>query len=113
MNTQHTTGPWKATHALGDQGIARHIWSATDGVTSHRELVAMIPDVDGDREHINADARLISAAPEMLEALILLLNVESAALYGAHTSAANEGLDVPYHFEAARAAIAKATGGAR
>lgn len=102
MNTQHTTGPWKATHAMGDQGIARHIWSATDGVTSHRELVAMIPDVDGDREHINADARLIAAAPEMLAALM-------AAKSEMHAHSATRNSEA---LELVRAAIAKATGGA-
>lgn len=105
MNTKHTTGPWKATHAMGDQGIARHIWSATDGVTSHRELVAMIPDVDGDREHINADANLISAAPEMLQALhevIALLNDPDA-----------EGSDALRVERQILEVIAKATGGAK
>jgi hypothetical protein len=105
MNTQHTTGPWKATHALGDQGIARHIWSATDGVTSHRELVAMIPDVDGDREHINADANVIAAAPEMLAALhevIALLNDSDA-----------EGSDALRVERQILEVIAKATGGAK
>jgi|688.fasta_scaffold47701_8 hypothetical protein len=103
---KHTTGPWKATHALGDQGIARHIWSATDGVTSHRELVAMIPDVDGDREHINADARLIAAAPELLEALI---ECERCVNELFQETGLHEYMNVS---DLARAAIAKATGGA-
>jgi hypothetical protein len=62
------------------------------------------------QETNEANARLIASAPELLEALILLLNVESAALHGARTSAVNDGLDVSYHFDAARAAINKATG---
>jgi hypothetical protein len=59
---------------------------------------------------IKANARLIAAAPDLLEAIIALLNVESAALHGARSSVANNGLDVAYHFNKARAAIAKATG---
>jgi hypothetical protein len=60
------------------------------------------------RDQFNGD--LIAAAPDLLEAIITLLNVESAALHGARSSAANNGLDVAYHFNKARAAIAKATG---
>lgn len=103
MNTQHTPGPWKATHALGDQGIARHIWSATDSVTAHRELIAMIPDVDGEREHINADANLIASAPDMLAALQA---ITSCNVYG-DPDKWNACVDRCFE------AIAKATGGAR
>jgi hypothetical protein len=53
-------------------------------------------------------APLIEAAPDLLAALVLLLNVERAALLGVQ-SPGLQGLDVPYHFEAARAAIARAT----
>jgi hypothetical protein len=108
---KHTPAPWKAAYAIAEDGIARVIWTVTDPVTGHREMVAMIPE--GNDNHWDADARLIASAPELLEALIALLNVESAALHGARTSAANDGLDVPYHFAAARAAIAKATGDAQ
>ena len=62
--SQHTQGPWKAAHAIQDDAAARYIWSATDRATGHRELVATIPYAEGD--HINADARLIAAAPNML-----------------------------------------------
>jgi len=62
--SQHTQGPWKAAHAIQDDAAARYIWSATDRATGHRELVATIPYAEGD--HINADARLIAAAPYML-----------------------------------------------
>jgi len=67
MTTQHTPGPWKAAHAIQDDAAARYIWSMTDKATGHRELVAKIPYAEGD--HINADARLISAAPDLLAAL--------------------------------------------
>ena len=44
-----------------------------------------------------------AAAPDLLDALHSLLNIEGAALAGAPP-----GLDVPWHFAKARAAIAKA-----
>ena len=94
--SQHTQGPWKAAHAIQDDAAARYIWSATDRATGHRELVATIPYAEGD--HINADARLIAAAPDLLAAL------QSVADYWA-------GGDVPADIDAAmRSAIAKATG---
>jgi hypothetical protein len=52
-----------------------------------------------------ANARLIAASPDMLEALYAILNIEGSALYGAH-----EGLDVPWHFEKVRKAIQLAEG---
>jgi hypothetical protein len=105
MNTQHTTGPWKATHAISDQDNARYIWTATDPTTGHRELVAMIPDIDGDREHINADANLIASAPDMLQALhavIALLSDPDA-----------DGTDANRVERQILEVIAKATGGAK
>jgi hypothetical protein len=99
--TNHTPAPW-----------------AVDGTTAAENLdvigengrVAMLDCDDIDADTLEANARLIAAAPELLEALILLLNVESAALWGARLTAANNGLDVAYHFDKARAAIAKASG---
>lgn len=55
------------------------------------------------------NARLIAAAPELLEACYTMLNLETAATWGAECPAL-EGLDVPYHFDKLRAAIRKATG---
>lgn len=52
-----------------------------------------------------ANATLIAAAPDLLDALIGLLNIEHAALSGASI-----GVDVPYHFVKARAVIAAAKG---
>lgn len=95
MQTKHTPGPWVYRHSF-DSSARRDIWTATDA-TGHRELVATIPDADGD--HINANARLIAAAPELLAAL------QDVADYWA-------GGDIPADIYAGmRAAIAKATGG--
>ena len=94
--SNYTPGPWKAAHAIQDDAAARYIWSATDRATGHRELVATIPYAEGD--HINADARLIAAAPDLLAAL--------------QTIVENQGNLFPTDWANARAAIAKATGDA-
>ncbi len=97
MTTSHTPGPWAA------RGYHFHIANAGEFIGE------CYPMNDGGMARARANAALIAAAPELLEALVLLLNVERAALLGAQ-SPGLQGLDVPYHFEAARAAIARATG---
>jgi hypothetical protein len=96
----HTSAPW---YALAE--------GVTDAATGYRAII----DSDGytvcnPSPMGEANARLIAAAPDLLEAVVSLLNTESAALWGARLTAANNGLDVAYHFDKARAAIAKATG---
>jgi hypothetical protein len=59
---------------------------------------------------IEANARLIAAAPEMLEALYTALNLQMAVSKAVEYIPACEGLDAEYHFDKIRAAIAKATG---
>ena len=94
----YTPGPWN---------IERY--DVMQRIKAGKATVAL-PCMNDDVSAIQcgANARLIAAAPELLEALILLLNVEKAALIGAEAPGL-KGLDVPYHFEAARAAIARAT----
>jgi hypothetical protein len=101
MNSHHTPGPWTV-----DSGI--------DGAVVHADVtIANIPD-----EAIawKANARLISCAPEMLDALTRLLNeIESICAHGA--GATRDELLERLHMDwdgrlrAARAAISKATGG--
>jgi hypothetical protein len=95
MSAQHTPGPWVYRRSF-DSSARRDIWTAADA-TGHRELVATIPDADGD--HINADARLIAAAPDLLAALQDFL------------SATEETYDNRHERQAAIDAIAKAMGG--
>lgn len=97
MQTTHTPGPWAIVETASAHIGERAILDA-DGYT------VCNPSPMG-----AANARLIAAAPAMLEALTLLLNVEGAAKYGARLKGF-AGLDVSYHFDAARAAIAAATG---
>lgn len=94
MQAKHTPGPWVYRQSFDAR---RDIWTATDA-TGHRELVATIPDADGD--HVNADARLIAAAPELLELVLDALDDPDVDILGSEWA------------RDARAAIAKATGAA-
>jgi hypothetical protein len=55
MNTQHTPGPW---HTAGEQGVQ---------IRSEKHQIAKVWAMRGNEW--KANARLIAAAPEMLEAL--------------------------------------------
>lgn len=83
MTAKHTPGPWFATKDSKYNEIARigRAWNiSTELPLSH------FGDID-------ADAKLIAAAPELLEAVRLLVHSADAKAY-----------------QAGRAAIAKATG---
>lgn len=58
---------WKADFSF-TRGMLRDIWTVTDPVTGHRELIAQIPDTD-DIDGARRDARLIAAAPVLLNVL--------------------------------------------
>lgn len=83
--TKHTPGPW---HTAGDQGVQ---------IRSQRDQIAKVWTMRGNEW--KANARLIAAAPELLEALqaVLANSLDSKGLADAHKQA--------------RAAIAKATTG--
>jgi hypothetical protein len=93
MSAQHTPGPWRANKPTQSNGRAE--------VHAGPMLVAQafnwLLDAEGD-EQCWADARLIAAAPDLLDALCaLVLNIDA----GAPTLGAMRD---------ARAAISKATG---
>jgi len=89
--TKHTPGPWER------QGIA--IGSETG---SAFDAICYLDILSRDREQREANARLIAAAPDLLAALEGML-----ARYASHESGQNDQNEPA----AARAAIAKATGG--
>ena len=96
MQTQHTPGPWFITG-----GATRYI-EARIGDGLIQEVAACGPtmaDVRGYGQQQEANARLIAAAPDLLEALIELADCGAEAW----------GEDRPC-VKWARAAIAKATG---
>ena len=105
MSTQHTPGPWYVGTEFNDQG--RHIYAAQkvrheDGDEWH----PLIACTDDDERLVNwqANARLIAAAPDLLEALKLCESNISSLLASAHPKVYGEWLTV------VRAAIAKAKG---
>lgn len=95
MTTQHTPGPWTRKRAIPDDDtISRLVFAGDD-------LIATVHDLDGAGHEAFANARLISAAPELLEALrAMLATVHDEERDDATVAAV----------AAARAAIAKATG---
>ena len=100
MTTKHTPGPWRIGTLASYDGYTgqpfRNVWAGTDDAATVvaraiRSEGAMSNDVD-------ADACLISAAPDLLEALQAIIGD------GVHCDV------VPHLHRKARAAIAKATG---
>ena len=111
MSTQHTPGPWvvvtdKHPHRLGGFHAERRIfteWShpqAKGPIDVVNQAVGISAESDGPARHMvsisEADARLIAAAPDLLEAL------EMALVWLDY-----EG---KYDVQGIRAAIAKARG---
>jgi len=99
-NTKHTPGPWRATPRTPAP------WVDVDR-NDGRTLAVVQAGVKEDLPAL-ANARLIAAAPDLLEALYSILNLEGVAKWGAKDYM--PGLDVYYHFQKIRAAIRKATG---
>jgi hypothetical protein len=100
MTTHHTPGPWAFSQST-EYGDTRFYVAQADGApyTPHYSDVATLiaETVNDERKSIQeANARLIAAAPELLEALQHLM------------VAHGEQLD--YAFQQAQDAIAKATG---
>jgi hypothetical protein len=84
--SKHTPGPW---HTAGEQGVQ---------IRSAKDQIAKVWTMRGNEW--KANARLIAAAPELLEALKEIVDAADGAGW--------EQLDPS--FKKARAAIAKATG---
>jgi hypothetical protein len=107
MSSKHTPGPWiGAGPSFGDP-LPRYTteivteWEEEDGESLS---ICTLPFHHHDDEN-EANALLIAAAPDLLEALRKVV-----ALWDHHASAHGDGIISPLH-EAARAAIAKAEGG--
>lgn len=108
MNTQHTPGPWKVSHNAAKQmgGWKTNPYSIVVPVKGvSRTTVANIPDRQTiSEEQKRANAFLIAAAPDLLEALETLVNMAESFPSEMHK-------DHPDVVDA-RAAINKATGAA-
>ena len=88
MSAKHTPGPW---HTAGDQGVQ---------IRSQRDQIAKVWTMRGNEW--KANARLIAAAPELLEALRAV-----DVLFGHLAIDSTQRI----WLDNARAAIAKATAG--
>lgn len=94
--SKHTPGPWCVRDLPTQQ---RYIGPSEDGGAPSVALVLARVNVPDER--LAADARLIAAAPDLLEALCLAVEAMKHSLPNGLTGDAEQ---------AARAAIAKATG---
>jgi hypothetical protein len=102
--TTHTQGPWRATTTNGiDTKEPWMVWSDEKGAAV-AHVYARSEMASGSYDEQHANARLIAAAPELLEAC-------RAALFGAnHIDCVRAMQEV---VPLIRAAIAKAEGGAK
>lgn len=110
MSTKYTPGPWYETGLSEDYRAVYSDSTDGDGNRTHSAVckVDILAKTEEARRRGQANARLIAAAPELLEALEGLGCKPDGYCFcngqgenGAHTGECN----------AARAAIAKATGG--
>ena len=107
MKRAHTNGPWQATHrrTMGDPMLPFLIYNVGKegdpplACVSNAEI-AMKPD------ELEANALLMAASPEMLEALEKLIALAASQL---DQSATHDGLENCKALADARRAIAKAT----
>ncbi|EIU7111441.1 hypothetical protein [Pseudomonas aeruginosa] len=99
--SKHTPGPWGIERLHGEINVIS--CNERDGAAKDMGIVYVLArDVGGmihgeqfdDRSEVEANARLMAAAPELLDALVALVECEQTT---------------PELWEAARAAIAKAT----
>jgi hypothetical protein len=102
---RHTPGPWHIGESIDEYQTGSESWNvpvwanhADPGDRIAAEALAK------DREQARANARLIAAAPELLEACKGLVRIADAVRY-----TAGLGKNQMARVDAARAAIAKAT----
>ena len=105
METKHTPGPWKV------DGTGMSVYSANERL-DFAPMVAAACGNEKSLSQLRADARLIAAAPEMLEALKLAQSCLVAFKFIPGDRNSWEDYDESALSDVV-AAIAKATGGAQ
>ena len=114
MTTQHTPGPWRAETNRSPLTIAReldHLPAAQGGHRQFRDIAEVYVEDKGDGAPEDyANARLIASAPDLLAILRRILAAHDSKNNGA---VMGEAVLCPMFADIARAAIAKATGGAQ
>jgi hypothetical protein len=98
MTSKHTPGPWRIS--LVDETLIQG---------GGRDVAMACGDYDTDFERMEANARLIAAAPDLLAALIGLQYILASAESNASGNPNHD--HVQQRVGAVRAAIAKARGG--
>jgi hypothetical protein len=98
MSAEHTPGPWSISRAHPSAIVGGKIYQFTNG--SGQRQVAMACVMDEDNGSMEANARLIAAAPDLLDAARAALD-----------DLISDGHEHYRVAEVLRAAIAKATGG--
>lgn len=98
-NAKHTPGPWVARAGLSN-------WSIT---TAYGQRTFAIALINSERVEQEVNARLIAAAPELLEALKALMGHDDKIQVAIGGNLRYVGA----FMDRARAAIAKAEGGAK
>lgn len=105
MGTQHTPGPWNISGVRDGGGLWLHI-----GAAGSPMVLASMNEVHADTE---ANARLIAAAPELLEALTDPDLSEAIYAWSNEKNIGSEEYDRrSVKVEKMHAAIARATGAA-
>jgi hypothetical protein len=74
MKTKHTPGPWMVKHS--ESKIAFNVISTALGAKYKIAICPYIHIVLGERGEAEANAKLIAAAPELLETLNKLVNLK-------------------------------------
>ena len=93
---KHTPGPWVAQERSNSMIDIHHSLGAVKGAITLS--LCRVQSRESWIEESKANARLIAAAPDLLEALLGLLNADAPAIY------------TPRLWDSARAAVAKAKG---
>ena len=92
----HTPGPWTSGRAIpADDTVSRIVRAGADHI-------AVVMDLDGAAQEAVDNARLIAAAPDLLDALRRVMR---------HVPADTGGASLSDDLYRARLAIARATGG--
>ncbi|MEN9885514.1 MAG: hypothetical protein RL758_92 [Pseudomonadota bacterium] len=109
MSAAHTPGPWYVSKEFDGTSIKAGMFHVT-----HTIKACGFHEPEVDKAVTQANARLIAAAPDLLEALKKMVDIasDSRGVAGYHLNGEIAEWDEFPEWQAACAAIAKATGGA-
>jgi hypothetical protein len=105
-DNHHTPGPWDWNDNLYESDRIVEILHDKD--EHGTEPIADVHKIS-DHNQTFANAKLIAAAPDLLEALYSALNLEMAVEFAVKEIPVCKGLDSSYHFDKIRKAIKLAT----